>query len=172
MLLTFHRLRELLSYDPLLGHFAWRVRRHGNGGLIEPGDRAGYVGGSAQRRRRFIGIDGVIYHEHRLAWLYMTGAWPEHEVDHIDRDPCNTRWSNLRAATHKQNAENSIQPLGASRVRGVRWQLGGWSARITHYGREIHLGRFNRLDDAAEFRELAREMLFTHHQPEIEGLDR
>jgi len=171
-MLTIERLREVLSYDPLSGHFTWRVRRNAYGGCVEPGDRAGCVGGSAERRRRFIGIDGAYYHEHRLAWFYMTGAWPEHEVDHIDRDPCNTKWANLRAATHKQNAENSVQPLGSSGVRGVRWQRGGWSARITHNGREIHLGRFKRLESAAEFRELVREMLFTHHQPEAKGLDR
>jgi len=165
-MLTIERLREVLSYDPVSGHFTWRVRCHGYGGLIQPGDRAGYVGGNALRRRRYVGIDGADYHEHRLAWFYMTGAWPENEIDHRDRDPCNTRWSNLRKATHKQNAENSVQPLGASGVRGVRWQFGGWSARITHHGREIHLGRFKCLEDAAEVRELARDMLYTHHQPE------
>lgn len=171
-MLTAQRLRAVLHYDPASGHFTWLVRRNAFGGPVEPGDRAGYVGGAKARRRRYIGIDGVRYHEHRVAWLYMTGAWPEHEIDHIDRDPCNNQWTNLRAATHKQNAENSVQPLGTSKVRGVRWQRGGWSARITHHGREIHLGRFRCLDDAAEFRELAREMLFTHHQAKSGGLDR
>lgn len=166
MTLKFDRLHEVLSYDPLSGHFTWLVRRLAHGGPVNPGDRAGYVGGTARYRRRYIGIDGVTYHEHRLAWFYMTGAWPEQEIDHRDRDACNTKWSNLRPVTHKQNAENCVKPLGASGVRGVRWQLGGWSARITHNGREIHLGRFKRLEDAAEVRELARDMLYTHHQPE------
>ena len=162
-MLTAERLRELLHYDPATGHFTWLVQR---GGTARVGSRAGCTCVDARITRRRLNVDRVLHQESRLAWLYMTGTWPEHEVDHIDRDPCNTKWSNLRAATRKQNIENSVHPLGASGVRGVRWQRGGWSARITHHRREIHLGRFERIEDAAEFRELARDMLYTHHRPE------
>jgi len=31
----------------------------------------------------------------RVAWLYMTGAWPA-EVRHINRDGSDDRWANLR----------------------------------------------------------------------------
>jgi hypothetical protein len=44
--------------------------------------------------------------EHRAIWLYMTGELPDREIDHIDLNKTNNRWSNLRLATHGQNSSN------------------------------------------------------------------
>ena len=48
---------------------------------------------------------GKGYYRARLIFLYLYGYMPE-EVDHQDNDPLNDRPSNLRAATHIQNAAN------------------------------------------------------------------
>ena len=45
----------------------------------------------------------VKYLAHRLAWLYVTGSWPSQDIDHIDGDPTNNRFANLREVTHQEN---------------------------------------------------------------------
>lgn len=60
----------------------------------------------------YIGIEiringkGYVYLAHRLAWFYMTKSWPEHQIDHIDRDRQNNKWENLQLATAELNANN------------------------------------------------------------------
>lgn len=51
-------------------------------------------------------IDGILYMSARLAWFYMTGEWPEKEIDHHDRNPSNDKWENLRLATRSENCSN------------------------------------------------------------------
>jgi len=42
----------------------------------------------------------------RLCWLVHTGDWPKYTIDHIDRDPLNNKWDNLRDVTQKVNNSN------------------------------------------------------------------
>jgi|ERR1700720_213694 len=102
--LTVERLRERLSYDPESGIFTWRVAVGCARCRRKPGDLAGRL---LDRGYRQIKIEGRQYLAHRLAVHYMTGAWPEHEVDHRDLDKSNNRWDNLRAATSSQNKSNT-----------------------------------------------------------------
>lgn len=106
--LTQSRLKELLHYEPDTGWFTWRVYSS----IYNPGDRAGGLHG---RGYRSIGVDYKKYLEHSLAWLYMTGVWPPHEVDHINRAREDNRWTNLRAATRSQNGHNK----GMHKANGV-----------------------------------------------------
>ena len=99
-----------------------------------------------------IRIDGVLYRANRLAWLWVTGEWPEEAVDHKDLDSTNTKWANLRAATGTQNQANGpIQKNNKSGQKGVYWHKGAkkWIARIVVRGRTHHLGCFDHLNDAA-----------------------
>ena len=73
MTLTQERLREVLDYNPETGEFRWRARK-GVPFWIRPGMLAG---GNYGRGYRGITIDGRLYPTHRLAWLWMTGRWPE-----------------------------------------------------------------------------------------------
>ncbi len=125
------RLKELLHYDPETGVFRWLVSKRGNRGVIA-GDIAGCVGGNGYwvisvERHRDTG--------HRFAWLYMTGEWPENEVDHVDRDRANNRWENLRAATRQQNTWNV--PGKKNRTNGFR---GVRKSRYGKYEAIIHVG--------------------------------
>src|SRR5262249_3674854 len=98
--LTYARLREVLDYDPETGVFRWRVCR----GPRASGSMAGCPNSD---HRIYIKIDGQNYLASPLAYLWMTGTLPDdQQVDHINRDPSDNRWINLRLATHSQNQAN------------------------------------------------------------------
>ena len=144
--LTAARLRELLHYDPETGEFRWRIHRAGTA-------VAGQIAGNTQRpnpryRRRRIGVDYVEYKANRLAWLYMTGEWPDGLVDHIDTDPMNNRWSNLRLATQAQNQWNvGLRRNNTTGRTGVTYdkRRNQWRAEV-----HIHIGRFATREEAYE----------------------
>ena len=93
------KLKEAVVYDPETGLFTWakNVPRHA---------KAGDAAGGKRHRYWRISIGNKLYSGHQLAWLYMTGVWPDHMIDHRDGDGCNNRWANLRAATPGQNTMN------------------------------------------------------------------
>jgi hypothetical protein len=78
------------------------------------------------------------------------------EIDHEDRDETlNNRESNLRIATHAQNQQNcGLQINNTSGVKGVTWNKDKqkWHARIWADERQIHLGLFDTLLEAAQAR--------------------
>jgi hypothetical protein len=101
-------------------------------------------------RRWKIGIDGRGYTAARLAVLYMTGRWPPYTVDHLDGNPLNNAWRNLRLATHKQNCQSmrKHQDNGTG-FKGIIFHRGGkkkrtrrYQARIRAFGKDISLGYF------------------------------
>lgn len=136
---TAARVRQLLDYDPVTGVFTWKVRC----GRAKAGTRAGSLHKSDGYR--IIGIDGATYYEHRLAWLWMTGNWPFGEIDHQHLDKINNAFSELRPATHAQNAMNTpLRSNNTSGFKGVdfRHNRKKWRARIKVKGRKLHLGYF------------------------------
>lgn len=144
MPLSEHDLRGVLHYDPETGVFTWRVRR----GPVHPGD----VAGTLQRRGYWkITIDRTCYQAHNLAWLYMTGRWPEHEIDHIDRDKLNNRFANLRDVPSATNQHNIVAPQrnNTSGFRGVRRHGCRWVAEIKVNYRKHHLGVFDTPEEAS-----------------------
>lgn len=157
-MITSQRLRRLLKYTPETGIFTWRVNRC----RVVSGDEAGRITAYGYLS---IKIDQVDYAAHRLAWLYMTGEWPVHQIDHQDRVRLNNRWTNLRPATNKQNHENlSLTVRNTSGFPGVRWdaQREKWYAFITSNGKMRNLGRHLTQIDAVAARLAAERELFTH----------
>lgn len=134
----------MLHYDPETGIFIWRVRR--GKGLV--GSVAGQLRPSGYVE---IGINGRRCTAGRLAWLYVTGEWPAAEVDHRDLDRANNRWSNLRAATRAQNAQNRRLPsTNTSGLRGAWWNKSAqkWESAITFERQRHHLGVFDTAEAA------------------------
>lgn len=138
--LTAARLRELLHYDPETGIFTWLVhrQRHRAGNVAGSPHSAGYVE---------IGVDGESYLAHRLAWLYVHGAWPAGDVDHRNGVRRDNRIVNLRDVSKVVNLQNRQGAASNNRARllGVSRSAAkrpSWFARILVDGRQKHLGSF------------------------------
>ena len=162
--LTQARLRELLDYDPATGVFRWRESR---GGV-----KAGKEAGAATRpdRYRLIMIDYRNYHAGRLAFLWMTGAWPDSCVDHINRNPADNRWCNLRPASVQENNCNSkVQSNNRLGVAGVYYRKNlsnnPYEVRISKDGKYIWIGQFPTLEEAVAARQKAEREVFGEFAP-------
>jgi len=147
-------LKERLHYDPTTGVFTWRAcaDRTKQWNSKHAGKRAGSVRpGEASYKRRCISIDRVVRPESRLAWLYMTGEWPEHTIDHINHDALDNRWSNLRDVEQIDNMHNQTnRKSNTSGVLGVGWvkKRGAWQARIGVLGGRVYGGCFKTFEEA------------------------
>lgn len=154
--ITGERLKELLTYDPETGVFRWRVassNRAPAGSIARNIDRAtGYIR---------VNVDGRRYYAHRLAFLYMTGAFPPAEVDHINGDPSDNRWLNLRPATRSENERNKgIRRGNALGVKGVeRLKSGNFQVRLSVNGKRMTFGTYGNLKDAAARRDEVANLL-------------
>lgn len=124
-MITIERVREVLLYDPETGIFVWKVNRPNRFGRI--GVRAGKV---MKTGRCYIGLDGELMLASRLAFLWMTGAWPTQNIDHANLDCGDDRWSNLREVTQRENNANT-RGWAKSGFKGVhRTRTGKWFATI------------------------------------------
>ncbi len=143
---TLNYLRSILIYDPDTGEFINRVRRGPNGG--EPGTIASYPDKDGYT---IIQIKGKKYKAHRLAYMYMTGEWPEDEIDHWDGVPWNNVWSNLRDATRSDNCANADRALGESGFRGVKFDSSTrtWRARIGYGYQRQYVGAYSTAEEAS-----------------------
>lgn len=160
MSLTAERLRQVLHYSPETGVFTW-LETYRN---VRTGLRAGSLVSAKDGHVR-IQVDGCTHKASRLAWLWMTGHWPSRLVDHINRQPADNSWTNLREVTVKQNRENSNPSgwSGSGRV-GVTWDRARkkWAARICHDGKNRRIGMFPTIDAASAARADAERECFTH----------
>ena len=157
--LTQDRLKALLSYDAETGEFKFLVSR----GRV----RAGFIAGH-QRRDGYvkIKIDNIHYSAHRLAWLYVNGAFPSGEIDHRNGNPSDNRWVNLRDVSHKENGRNRCLRIdNTSGYQGVNFhnQTNRWRARIHIDGRRRHIGYFDTAELAhAAYAKVAGTLRFTN----------
>lgn len=148
--LTADQLRALFRYDPDTGHLLrlWPATRKCDeryvGAPIGHPSPAGYT---------FVHVGKRKYLAHRLAWLWMTGQWPEHGVDHVNGDGMDNRWANLRAANQSQNGANrGPQANSRSGIKGVWFDRarGLWASMIVVRGRRYSLGRHPTKEAAAD----------------------
>lgn len=133
-------LRAEMDYAPETGEFRWRD----SGALAGCRRPDGYT---------VIGFHGRLYLAHRLAWTWMTQERPPRFIDHCNRIKGDDRWINLRPATMSQNAVNAgVRSSNRSGAKGVSWcrTTRKWRATITVNGRQRNLGRYARVEDAAD----------------------
>jgi hypothetical protein len=146
-MLTAERLREVLDYNSETGAFTWIIQ------TARKQTKIGDVAGGLHKSTGYwqICIDYHVYRAHRLAWLYMTGAWPMNQIDHINFNRIDNRFDNLREATNSQNQGNrGIQKNNTSGFKGVRWNISAkkWRSQIYINNKHIYLGGFDSINDA------------------------
>ena len=137
-------IKEYIHYNPDTGQFVNLVDRNSRS---RKGDVLGYVQSSGYIYLRF---GGKVQRAHRLAWFYMTGEWPDFDIDHIDGDRTNNKFSNLRKATRQENTRNTKYRGGISGYKGVHPSLRKWRARIRVDGKQVDLGTFDDKIEAAK----------------------
>lgn len=117
-------LKEYLSYDTETGIMLWKkipyyVRR------AKVGDEFGCI--SIHKEGKYHCKLGVFNKHHKplthFIWCYMTGQYPlkGEVIDHIDRNPLNNSWTNLRVVSQQQNSSNQTDRVETKRglPRGV-----------------------------------------------------
>jgi hypothetical protein len=157
--LTQAKIKELMDYDPDTGDLTWIKPR--------PKIRVGEVAGS-KKVNGYIGIMvlGRLYLAHRLIWLHVHGAWPKHQLDHINHDRTDNRLTNLREATQKENCKNmSIRSDNKSGVIGVFWyeRYKKWEVYIKNNGKKVYLCRITDFFEAVCIRKSA-ENKYGYHE--------
>ena len=147
--LTQERVKELFYYNPKTGTFTRRIYCCSNAKVGDvAGSRSplGYI---------LINVDYKLYGASRLAFLYMEGYFPEHQVDHINRIRDDNRWENLRHVTSQCNIRNSsVRGDNTSGVTGVCWHKGNkkWASYIMVNEKRKSLGYFKILKEAVQAR--------------------
>ena len=157
--MSHEEVRRILDYDPETGAFRWKARsdRDKSWNHRWVGEEAGSV---LQIGYCYINILNKPHLAHRLAWLFMMGAWPARgqQIDHINGDRSDNRWCNLRLATQEQNSANQgIRANNKSGVKGVSWDKKKqmWVAMITKGRVQKFLGYFRTIPEAAAARRAA-----------------
>lgn len=148
-MLSHDRLLEVLWYCPETGKFIWQnsPRKGWDGKVAGSPCSGGYLQ---------ILVDKHPYRAHRLAWLYVTGKWPEGDIDHINRDKKDNRWNNLREVSRSENCRNKgIQKNNTSGVPGVSFSTSSskWVVQTTVYGKRVR-HTFKTFEEAVAFRKM------------------
>lgn len=165
-------LRQLLRYEPETGKLFWLPRapdmfeetsgysrerrcqrwnsRHAGREALNHRSSRGYLTGA---------VLGVSCKAHRVIWAMQTGEWPEN-IDHLNGERADNRWTNLRSVDHSENMKNrKLSPNNKSGVHGVYFAKSHqrWIARIVHNERRIGLGSYRNLEDAVKARREAEK---------------
>jgi hypothetical protein len=157
-MITQKELTEILHYDTLTGVFTWKKYRNAKS---PAGSKAGHPDKAYIRIRVF----GKLYKAHRLAFLYMTGEYPEKDVDHVNHNGLDNRWENLRLVSRPENNKNKKPGKNnTSGKTGVAWakKAQKWVVRLGGNKGRIHIGYFDSFSEAVSAREKAEKELDYH----------
>lgn len=142
--MTAELARKIWSYDPMTGLFHWEGSpRFG----IFKGDEAGVIGFHGYKVLSFYGKK---FKASRLAFLFMTGKFPEELAEHKNTIRSDDRWENLRSANQGQNLGNArIRSDNKLGVKGVsQGSDGKYYAYICAKGKRKNLGGFSSIESA------------------------
>lgn len=141
--LSFEEAKKRFQYDPETGELIRIFSR--NTSYI--GKMAGVVCPTTGYMK--ISVNKINYRAHRIAWLLMTGKWPEHQIDHINGIKDDNRFCNLREATYSQNNANKKKTIkNVSGYKGVIAVNKKWRALIVIDGKTIHIGYYETPEEA------------------------
>lgn len=143
-MLTAERLRHLVKYDPDTGLFT----------NISPRKKivVGSLAGTFDKSNGYIClcVDRQRVYGHRLAYLYMTGEWPDGLIDHINGVRTDNRWANIRLGSRELNQQNmrKANKTSASGLIGAFKKRNKWESKIKVHGIAIGLGSFDTAEQA------------------------
>jgi len=83
----------------------------------------------------------------------MTGDWPKHQIDHINRDPRDDRWDNLREATQSENQRNKgLQKNNTTGYKCVYFEKdrNHWTVKVGINKKRFRLGYYKTAEEAHE----------------------
>lgn len=130
----------LYDYNPTTGVFTRRadglpVRRKSSKGYLQ------------------VGLFGMEYYAHRVAYLIMEGRWPK-QIDHLNRVRDDNRWDNLQEADSFINAANHrLRITNKTGITGVEMAKDGrWRAALVRNGKGKRRGWFRTFEEAVEAR--------------------
>lgn len=147
MTLTQERLKQVVSFEPTTGVFTriLKAKRAVIGRELGYKKSNGYIA---------LSIDGQKYFAHRLAWLYVYGEFPKHDVDHIDGDRANNKIENLRDVTRSVNLQNLKAAKSHNKSTGVLGAYlhisGKFMSRIQVNKKDVYLGLFETAEQAQQ----------------------
>lgn len=156
--LSFEDVDRLLAYDQVTGLLTWKVT---NSNRAKAGTVTGAVNSVGYLH---VCLHYKSYKAHHLAWLLSTGSWPAQQLDHINGNRADNRLDNLRECTVAENHQNKAKyRSNSSGVTGVGWYRPAkkWRAHIVLAGKQIHLGLFETIEEAAAAREKAKQRYHT-----------
>ena len=138
-------LLELFDYDSTTGQFTRKIgsycRYPKAVGVLHS---SGYVFVCFPRSSKKIAA-------HRLAWFWVYGEWPPHDIDHINGGRADNRISNLRLATRSDNCRNMAPKRNKrGRLIGANFHkpTNKWAAQIRYGGKTHWLGVFDTEEQA------------------------
>lgn len=143
-LISQNELKKFLYYNPETGIFKWIAKS-------SRGTKIGAVAGCYSEGYNLIQFKGKLLQAANLAWIYVNGVVPEgYEVDHIDKNPSNNSWNNLRIGTHRENSfnRNNSRTLKRKLPKWVYPSGNKFRARVNLNGKLINLGVFEEVEDA------------------------
>lgn len=152
-MITQQYIKSILNYCQDTGTFTWKINRGSN-------KVKGFSAGHIHKTTGYVSItiDKKFNAAHRLAWLYMTGSFPENEIDHINQDKADNRWINLRDVTTSENLKNKkLRSDNKSGISGVYFDkpTKKWEVRIRCDNKNHYFGRYTDKEKAIEIRDEA-----------------
>ena len=126
-------LCEVFDYDEWTGELTWKRPTSSRVRIGSP------VGTDDGRGYRCLKLNGARYKVHRLIYKMMMDEEPQ-EVDHINNDPSDNRWCNLRSVTRQENQLNRIDTKRNGGQKQYRDEQG--KVHYTQYG--LQCARENR----------------------------
>ena len=152
-------IKEMYCYDPNTGKLSWNTQRP-DSHFKRSTERTKYFkylsGQDVKQTINFygylvVGVGKRIYPTHRLAFIIMLGRFPDGVVDHIDGNPLNNKWDNLREVSQALNSRNSRKDhRNKSGYAGVYWVKRDkhWKSQVFVDGKSKHLGAFSSPEEA------------------------